>query len=110
MIQFASLEGKRRVPADPPRAASPWKRGSIVIEWGGFSPAGVLVCQSVAAHLLIVGDSQITDILHHEAVTHVRCHFFYSYRLEQKGWGQNKQCTCTEVLYIQIREIFLSLF
>lgn len=76
MIQFASLEGKRRVPADPPRAASPWKRGSIVIGWGGFSPAGVLVCQSVAAHLLIVGDSQITDILHHEAVTHVRCHFF----------------------------------
>lgn len=36
---------------------------------------GALVCQPVSPHLLIIGDTQITDILHHKAMTHVH-HFF----------------------------------
>lgn len=32
---------------------------------------GVLVCQPVSLCLLIIRDTQITDILHHKAMTHV---------------------------------------
>lgn len=68
------IREKRYVPTDPGRAGSSWKHSSIVIV-DVFFFCGVLVCQS--PHLLF-----IRDILHHEAVTHVRCHFFFS--LEQK--------------------------
>lgn len=61
-------------PSDPCCGESSWKHSGIVnadgLSWG------VLVCQPVSLCLLIIRDTQITDSLHHKAMTHV--HLFFS--------------------------------
>lgn len=54
--------------------------------------AGVLVCQPVSLCLLIIRDTQITDILHRKAMTHVHRFSFqsgkkYSHALHARAGG-----------------------
>lgn len=64
-------KGKKNImfPSDPCCGELSWKHSGIVnadgLSWG------VLVCQPVSLCLLIIRDTQITDSLHHKAMTHV---------------------------------------
>lgn len=89
MIQFASLERRRgkknsMFPSDPCCGELSWKHSGIVnadgLSWG------VLVCQPVSLCLLIIRDTQITDSLHHRAMTHA--HLFFSFSVWKKGNSQ----------------------
>lgn len=63
-------------PSDPCCGELSWKHSGIVnadgLSWG------VLVCQPVSLCLLIIRDTQITDSLHHKAMTHALLFFLFS--------------------------------
>lgn len=63
-------------PSDPCCGELSWKHSGIVnadgLSWG------VLVCQPVSLCLLIIRDTQITDSLHHKAMTHA--HLFFPFQ------------------------------
>lgn len=48
-------------------------------------------CLSVSPHLLFIRDTQITDILHHKAMTHTHHLCIWN----KKGWGKNNTHTHT---------------